>query len=222
MLKILTYVTNAAHPNLRHLQQKLPIEFVPNLIAWTGSFYAKAYGVNEFIKSLPDDDIIVLLDGYDVLPFNGCTLETLRNAVETNFDLDKVTFNAETNCFPLSELAQKYPAAPGKWRYLNAGLYAGKVSAVKRMYTAVLGDIVRVGDDQHALSLLFLSRPDLLALDYECRVFQSLYNGSVGAGVNMPDFVIAGTTIRNKQFDTTPLLFHGNGLIDMASLMPCF
>lgn len=222
MLKILTYVTDAAHPNVQRLQQKLPVELVPNYIPWCGSFYAKAYGVNEFIKALPDDTLVVVCDGYDVLPFNGCTIETLLAAIEQHFDSNKVTFNAETNCFPDSSLAQQYPPAAGKWKYLNAGLFAGTVAAIKRMYSVALDEIVRVGDDQQALALLFLARPDLIALDSECRVFQALYAGHIGAKVDMADFEIASGVIRNKQFGTAPLLFHGNGLTDMAALMPYF
>jgi hypothetical protein len=221
-MKILTYVTDADNSNLKLLQQRLPVYLVPNYIAWCGSFYAKAYGVNEFIQPLPDDELIVVCDGYDVLPFNGCTIETLKTAIETHFDANKVTFNAETNCFPNAALANKYPDVSSKWRYLNAGLFAGRVRAVKKMYATALKDIVRVGYDQHALSLLFLERPDLLALDYRCQVFQALYSGRMGGKVNMSDFAIEAGIIRNKQFNSTPLLFHGNGLTDMTELMPFF
>lgn len=216
-MKIATYATDYNNSNLKLLQDKLPIILIDNYIPWTGDFYAKTYGFSRFIQDLPDEEIVVFSDAYDVLPLNNCNLASLEDAINKYFDLHKITFNAETNCYPDYSLASKYPNSESKWRYLNAGLYCGRAKYLKKLLDQVLPRIVG-SDDQLQFSIAFIEMPHLVTLDYKCNVFQTLYDGHVGGNINMDDFIFQGKQIVNKHFNTTPLLFHGNGKINMRNL----
>jgi len=217
-MKILTYATNLNHTNIKLLQNKIGVELLPNYIPWDMNFYAKAYSINSYIDRYEDDELILCCDCYDVLPVNGCTKEFLNDAIVANFDLNKVTFNAEINCYPKGDLSRYYPTHASKWKYLNAGIFVGKKQNIKIMYDLVL-DKIKNSMDQLQFSLLFLNS-DKINLDYECKVFQTLYNGRVSGPMNMDDFIIDNKTITNKYFNTKPLLFHGNGHTDMTPLKP--
>lgn len=219
-MKIITYATDYNHSNIKLLTKKLQIELVPNCVSWDSHFYAKAYCIYQFIKQYDEDELILSIDGYDVLPLNGCNLELLEEQIIKYFDINKVTFNAETNCYPDHSLAKLYPVSNSKWKYLNAGMFVGKNKNVQRMYESVL-DNIKKSMDQLQFSLLYINS-DLINLDHQCCVFQTLYDGKIGGNFNTEDFILDVTKkeIINKHFNSKPLLFHGNGKVNMSKLSP--
>jgi|LakMenE18May11ns_1017448.scaffolds.fasta_scaffold9952861_3 hypothetical protein len=218
-MRILTYATDYNHDNIKLLKTKLQIECIPNYISWTNDFYAKAYAINKYIQNIDNDEYVIICDGYDVLPLNGCSSYLLHDALHSYFDMNKITFNAETNCYPDSILSDYYPNKTTKWKYLNAGIYGGMIKLIKIMLNQTLPNI-KGSMDQREYTKLFLSNPDLITLDYECKIFQTLYNGKIGGDINLQDFIIENNKIKNKYFNTYPLLFHGNGKINMSTLTP--
>lgn len=185
----------------------LEVELLPIGGEWTGDFYQKAKSFNSVIQDLPDDEIVVLVDAFDVLPANGCTKEKLDKALTDNFSMEKVVFNAEKNCFPNASLAGRYPESPTPWRYLNAGALAGKVSVLKHLYADVLEKIPG-NMDQLQFSIAFLDGAPI-ELDYGCKVFQTLFMESEG------DLSYSKEGIKNNVTCTYPLIIHGNGMASM-------
>ena len=204
-LHILTYSTDTNNEILKKSSSTLGTELLPVLIQWTQDFYAKSYSVYEAVKKLEDEDLVLVYDAYDVLPINEATNKKLLDKITESFDLDKITFNAEKNCYPINELAQLYPNTSSPWKFLNAGLYVGKVKKVKVLLEKALPLIKESKMDQAAFSLMFVEGKHDIALDYECKVFQTLYMLSLG------DLTIKNKEIINNIFNTKPLLIHGNG-----------
>ena len=104
------------------------------------------------------------------------------------FDINKITFNAETNCYPDGCLANKYPDNDSKWKFLNASIYFGISNNIRNMYQTTL-EKIKYTDDQLELSKLFLENANLIDLDYSCQIFQMLYNGHVGGDISEEDFI---------------------------------
>ena len=48
-----------------------------------------------------------------------------------------IVFSAEKACFPDKDVRSLYPLAPTKFRFLNAGTYIGRCSALRRMLEEV-------------------------------------------------------------------------------------
>ena len=184
----------------------LPVDLLPVMGDWTQDFYQKANSFYNTVKYLDDQEIVVLVDAFDVLPANNCSVELLESALIDNFSMDKVVFNAEKNCFPDRSLSERYPECDTPWKYLNAGILAGKVSVVKKLYELVLPRIPNTMD-QLQFSIAFLES-DLIELDTECKVFQTLFMESDGD-------IEYGERLRNSITNTYPLLIHGNGMASM-------
>jgi lysyl hydroxylase/galactosyltransferase/glucosyltransferase len=218
IMKVLIYSTDLNHGNIRHLTSSLGAEILPIILPWTMDFYPKSYSVTQYISEMDPENLILVCDAYDVLCLNNCSLDKLEEKIRFDFDLDKITFNAETNCFPDWRLAKDYPVVDSKWKYLNGGIYVGKVKNIMFMMDQVLPKI-KGSDEQLEFSKFFISNQHLLALDYECKIFQTLYNGSVGGDIDMSDFLIQDNLVYNKHFNTLPLLFHGNGKVNMTNLV---
>lgn len=222
MLKVLTYATDIDNLNILDLQSTLNAEILPTLLPWTMDFYPKSYAVREYLRDYDIDleTLILVCDAYDVLCMNNCSLKKLEEKIISYFDLDKVTFNAEINCYPDSKLSIFYPHVDGKWKYLNAGMYVGKAKNIISMLDQVLPKMIG-SMDQLEFSKFFLEK-NLINLDYRCEVFQTLYSGTIGGDIDFSDFIIDGQLIYNKHYNTLPLLFHGNGKINMSGLVNKF
>lgn len=216
-MKVLIYSTDLNHGNIEHLASSIGAEILPIMLPWTMDFYPKSYSVYQYLKNLNSKEHVVVCDAYDVIALNKCTNKLLEENILSFFDDNKVTFNAEINCFPDGSLAGRYPDTNSKWKYLNAGIYTGKVENILQMLDLVLSKIVN-SMDQLEFSKLFLDST-LIDLDYECKTFQTLYSGSVGGSVDVSDFIVKDGNIYNKHYNTVPLLFHGNGKTDMRNLL---
>jgi hypothetical protein len=150
--------------------------------------------VRNHIDSLHDDDVVLFMDGYDVI-----INDTLPTILERYEDMDAdIIFAAEKNCWPDAAMASEFPLST-LYRYLNSGVYMGRVGALKEFLNeAVPND----SDDQLWMQKRFLSS-DWQAtgsanLDYEGYIFQcdddiEVVNGQLSNGM------------------CCPCIYHGNG-----------
>lgn len=156
------------------------------------------YIKNRFIK---DDDIILFVDGYDVI-FN----DDLGTIVERfkSFNVD-VLFAAEKICWPDTSLQDRFTAHTD-YKYLNSGCFIGYKWAIRRILNEEISDS---DDDQLYLQKKYLSENNpyyvKLALDNENYVFQC-----VSAAAEDID-VLPNNQLFNKATETCPCILHGNG-----------
>lgn len=216
-MRVITYATDHQNPYLSHLVNKLEAEVLPEYLPWSFDFFPRAFSIHATVSRASEDGLFLCTDAYDVLALNKCNKENLEKKIKKHFDLDKVTFCAETNCFPDQSLAEMYPNCYSDWKYLNAGLFVGRASVIKKMLELTMCDIVN-SMDQLEFSKLFLES-NLINLDVECKVFQTLFRKEYGRQICWEDFEIKNKKIMNRKFETFPLLFHGNGMVDMNGLL---
>lgn len=217
-MKIVTCATHD-HPILKFTSDRLPIEILWTKPPW--SMIMKIDLVRNFCKNiLNTKEIILYIDAYDVIPSANCTYSKLEDFILKYFNLNKVTFNAEMNCWPY-HLINEYKNLDKikyKWKFLNAGIFVGTAERILEIFD-ISDNFERGWCDQELLSKVYLQRPDLISLDYQCMVFQSLFDGIGWSEINWKDYEISNIGIRNIVCDTYPLLFHGNGGIQLHSLI---
>ena len=150
--------------------------------------------VRNHLESLHDGDVVLFVDGYDVI-----INDTLPTVIERYEDMGAdIIFAAEKNCWPDPTMASQFPLST-LYRYLNSGVYIGKVSALKEFLNeAVPND----SDDQLWMQKRFLSSDwqstAFANLDYEGYIFQcdddiEIINGQLANGM------------------CCPCIYHGNG-----------
>ena len=150
--------------------------------------------VRNHLESLHDGDVVLFVDGYDVI-----INDTLPTILERYEDMGAdIIFAAEKNCWPDPTMASQFPLST-LYRYLNSGVYMGKVSALKEFLNeAVPND----SDDQLWMQKRFLSSDwqstASVNLDYEGYIFQcdddvKIINGQLANGM------------------CCPCIYHGNG-----------
>ncbi|MCE5319251.1 MAG: hypothetical protein LLG04_18045 [Parachlamydia sp.] len=89
--------------------------------------------LKEFIQPLPDDDIVLLVDAFDVL-----ILASPETLLERFLEMQNpCAIGAEKICYPFSHLKKRFPPSPTRFKYLNSGTVMGYAGYLKKMLNAV-------------------------------------------------------------------------------------
>jgi hypothetical protein len=154
----------------------------------------------------PDDEIIVFVDGYDVVQ-KRTDVDNFEKEFE-KFEADLV-FSAETNCWPNKWMAHLFPNSPTKYRWPNSGTFVGRAWAIKKMLN--FGQYRVNFDDQGYVHDFYLRGGHVckMALDHHQVLFQT------GTGVEW-----------GEVDDTSAWFVHFNGkshlMIDHKSILEVF
>lgn len=151
-------------------------------------------------KRLKDDDILVFVDGYDVLQFGD--LEEVERKFKT-FAADLVV-GSEIFCWPSPWMAHLFPKVGTKYRFPNSGMYVGTWKAIRHMLE---WDRYRLTyDDQGYFQDWYLRQDQFkVAQDHDCILFQNC------VFVPLTDFEYQGDRVVNKVKGTDPCFFHFSG-----------
>ena len=172
-------------------------------------FFMKFLLTYEYIKYLPDDHIVMFVDGYDVLIINN-----QENIINKYYELTKgkkTLFSTEKFCWPNEALSSSYPETSSIYKYLNSGTYISTVKILKKLYIILMKKIYRFHyffdfrvDDQECFTEIFLfENQDLIMLDYYADIFNCLYD-------SIDDIEFKDNKIYNKTTKTYPMVLHGN------------
>ena len=194
------------------------IDIIPLISYKPTSYYVgfvmKFLLTNEYIQYLPDDHIVMFVDGYDVIINNN-----KENIINKYYELtkgEKALFSAETNCAPHNpnnSVSSLYPETSSIYKYLNSGTYISTVKILKKLFYILMKKINKIYykildyniDDQVCFTEIFLfNNQELIMLDYNAEIFNCLYD-------SINDIEFKDNKIYNKATQTYPMVFHGNG-----------
>ena len=152
-----------------------------------------------YLKTLPEHDVVLFTDAYDVL-YNAGIAEITTRYLGFN---TKVLFSAEADIWPDAKLAEQFHAQPNnlgtKYQYLNSGTFIGQVGELKKMLSD--STVSDDGDDQLFYQKIFLSGKYDAKLDYEGYMFQC----------NEDRVLYSDGNLHNPVTGCCPCIYHGNG-----------
>uniref|UniRef100_A0A1A8IG05 Procollagen-lysine,2-oxoglutarate 5-dioxygenase 1 n=1 Tax=Nothobranchius kuhntae TaxID=321403 RepID=A0A1A8IG05_NOTKU len=181
---------------------------------WTGGDYMSAPGGGQKVRLLKaalekmtsEDQIVLFVDSFDVV-FASSPKELLRKFQQAKH---KVVFSSESLIWPDRHLEDKHPHVREGNRFLGSGGFIGYLPNIKQMISNWTG-----GDDDS--DQLFFTKIYIdpakrkalnITLDSKCRLFQNLH-GALDEVVLK--FENGRVRARNVQYDTLPVIIHGNG-----------
>ena len=190
------------------LKKGIEFENIAKGQKWVGGDMANSTGggqkinlIKNYIRGLPNNDIVFFCDGYDVFVVDHID-EFLYRYSEINH---KVVFAAEQFCWPVDNaeeqkaLVHKHsPHLDTKYKYLNSGVFIGRVSELKKIFKDPIDDD---GDDQLYCQQQYLSEKYDMVIDTDCYMFQC-YEEEVYPKKGL---------LFNTETRCYNLLFHGNG-----------
>jgi hypothetical protein len=159
--------------------------------------------VKEYLKGLPDDDLVLFMDGYDTVLADHPDVVVERFL---GFNVD-ILFSAEESCWPLVEdklFMSKWKDEGTPYKYLNSGVYMGRAKAISDFLEMESTD--SLGDDQLYMQTRFLTAttsefPYKVALDSEAYIFQS----------HDPQVQVVNGQLWNPRTHCCGCIYHGNG-----------
>uniref|UniRef100_A0A6I8NJN9 Procollagen-lysine,2-oxoglutarate 5-dioxygenase 1 n=1 Tax=Ornithorhynchus anatinus TaxID=9258 RepID=A0A6I8NJN9_ORNAN len=153
-----------------------------------------------------EDLVILFTDSYDVVFASG-PKELLKKFKQAK---SRVVFSAEELIYPDRRLEAKYPTVRDGKRFLGSGAFIGYAPNLSKLVADWKG--LDNDSDQLFYTQVFLDPEKReainISLDHRCRIFQNL-NGALDEVVLK--FENAQVRARNLEYDTLPVLIHGNG-----------
>jgi len=151
--------------------------------------------LKQHINELPDTDVLLFTDAYDV--FYADNIQTIK---ERYLDMGhKVIFSAEEVCWPDPSLGNQFPSVHTRYRYLNSGTFIGEVGELKKILEHE--DIEDHQDDQLFYQKAYLEGIYDIGLDVEAYIFQC----------HEPKISMLGEQLHNQETTCCPCIYHGNG-----------
>lgn len=168
-------VASKMHPNLKKLIASCEKYGIQLEILGMGKPYRcnmdKLRIIRKYCHRLPDNDLILFIDAFDVL-----ILADKREIVSRFLALDvPMLMSMEMNCWPSDEMAAFHPPTDSVFKYINTGGYIGWVKAVREWLDAFDKSLLSGKSDQEAAQKLFAKKPQFYALDHWCAIFLCLY-----------------------------------------------
>ena len=154
--------------------------------------------VNEYLATVNEQDIVLFMDGYDTFLADS-PQAILERFAQMEAD---IVFGAESECWPLPENASLWPDTGTPYRYLNSGLYIGKVKALHE-FISQSQDGSSNNDDQLYCQNRYLNNktPWVVKLDTEAYIFQN----------HDPDVRVVMGQLWNDKTGCCGCIYHGNG-----------
>lgn len=188
----------------------IDIQLIGKGTEWNG-FITKWQLMVNYLSQI-SEELVCLTDSRDVLYMSD--MDTIYNTFVENFDKDSIVFNGETNCFPEKSFAKLHPNQHKKYKYLNAGCVIGSRKTLLEVAHKVLKlyETEKLNDDQFLLQKILLddALDGRLTLDYDCKIFQCLWDEDWGRSNNF-DLIYTKDGIYNRLTETHPLIFHFPG-----------
>ncbi len=161
----------------------------------------KLHAYEQYAKTLPKNDIVLFVDGYDVI-----FLADEKTILETFYAMNHpFVISVERNCYPYPELARLFPRDTS-FRYINAGSYIGYAGNVAEILKGLRPYDFR-WNDQGLLMIDYLQQPEKYRLDTFCQLFLVL------TLVKPTQLIIdeEHQQVLCRETGTLPCLLHGNG-----------
>jgi len=166
---------------------------------WPGYIEGKITRAIPFLEGRTEK-YVLFCDASDVLMVRNPT-DLVGQFLSFNRPL---VISAERDCFPLRDLAPKFPPADSGYSFPNAGGYIGERDAVIGVleYMAKTYDD---GEDQARWLRLAVESPSSIAIDSWCAIFQTMSGGAGG------DVYFDQVGCYNTRTRTYPYFLHFNG-----------
>ena len=204
---VCTVATNGS-PNLDKLHQSCAKHGIHLNVLGMGAHYpcngTKLTLIADWLKTFEDDEIVMFVDGYDVL------ILADKQTILDKFLKMNVPFliALERNCYPCYEYLGHYPPSLTTFRYINTGTYIGYAGHIKTWLKDLAPDstkcdqiqtAIHYGKDENARALYFF--------DSNCDLFLPLLFVSENEVV----IDIENQTLHCLSTNSTPCVIHANG-----------
>jgi hypothetical protein len=184
---------------------------------WIG-FGNKTTETRDHIKALPDDEIVISVDPFDVVflcgtdeieeKFRRMSSRFLCGALRLSSFLRKV-YEREFNRFGI-----EVPHNPTGYDYLNSGTWISTAGYARWLIDRLVNDygMGPTDMDQEILTAIYCRDRSVVDIDWRCEIFHNLlFKNFVTRKPDLKDLKLDGDRVENLATGTQPCALHASG-----------
>jgi len=191
---------------------------------WIG-FGRKVMEIRDYIKKLPEDELVISVDPFDVIFLCGIEeIENKFNSLNVPFlcgALKLDAFNRSVYEFEFNRTSKMIPETPTGYNYLNSGTWIARAGdAIKIIDTLIEKyQMTEVSMDQQLLTGIYIKNSSMVGLDWKCEIFHNiLFRDFVTRRPDLKDIVFNGSRIKNRATGSVPCILHASGNARMRNI----
>jgi hypothetical protein len=201
---------------------------VPHILGWGKpwvGFGHKTTETRDFIRDLPDDEVVISVDPFDVVLLAGL------GEIEARFRCSGAPFVC--GALKLGPLlrrvyerefnfsGQRVPHNPTGYDYLNSGTWISTAGYARRLIDRLVREFeMRPTDmDQEILTSVYVHRRADVDIDWRCDIFHNLlFKNFITRTPDLKDLEFDNGRVRNVATGTQPCILHASGNARMEGI----
>jgi hypothetical protein len=191
---------------------------------WIG-FGKKSMMIREYIKNLPEDEIVISVDPFDVIFLCGLDeIENKYNKMEPSFlcgALKLGKFNGAIYNYEFNKTDKKIPGTPTNYKFLNTGTWISRAGYACYLIDELVNKyhMSETSMDQQLLTGLYIQNSFNIDIDWKCEIFHNLlFKDFITRRSDLKDLEFNDHRVINTASDSMPCILHASGNADMKGL----
>jgi hypothetical protein len=194
---------------------------VPHILGWGKPWVGFGHKTTEtraFIRDLPDDEVVVSVDPFDVVLLAGLgEIEAKFRSLGAPFvcgalklgPLLRLVYEREFNFS-----GQRVPRNPTGYDFLNSGTWISTAGYARGLIDRLVRDfdMSPTDMDQEILTSVYVHRRTEVDIDWRCEIFHNLLFGNfITRTPDLKDLEFDNGRVRNIATGTQPCILHASG-----------
>jgi hypothetical protein len=184
---------------------------------WVG-FGKKTMMIREYIRSLPEDEIIISVDPFDVIFLSGLEeIENKFNNLPASFlcgALNLGKFNGAIYNYEFNKTGKKLKNTPTNYRFLNTGTWISRAGYAGSLFDELVDKyhMTETSMDQRILTGIYIHNSFKIDIDWECQIFHNLlFKDFITRRPDLRDIKFYDSRIINTSSGSRPCVLHASG-----------
>ena len=191
---------------------------------WIG-FGEKTMRIREYIKSIPDEEIVISVDPFDVIFL--CGLEEIENKfdnIPASFlcgALNLGKFRGAIYNYEFNKTDKKLPRTPTNYNFLNTGTWISRAGYARYLIDELVGkyNMTETSMDQQLITGLYIHNTYKVDIDWNCEIFHNLlFKDFITRRADLKDLIFYDSRIINTASGSKPCILHASGNANMKNL----
>ena len=184
---------------------------------WVG-FGKKMMDIHQYIMKLPEDEIVISVDPFDVIFLTGLDeIEEKYVSLDTSFlcgALKLNRFNTSIYSFEFNRTKKLIPETATGFNHLNSGTWIARAGTAVSLIKDLIEKhhMTEVSMEQQLLTGIYVKGSPIVNIDWNCEIFHNiLFRDFITRRPDLSGLVFNETRIRNAVTGTTPCILHASG-----------
>ncbi|MGD0582586.1 MAG: glycosyltransferase domain-containing protein [Bacteroidales bacterium] len=191
---------------------------------WIG-FGKKSMMIREYIKSLPEEEIVISVDPFDTIFLCGLEeIENKFNKVPSSFlcgALNLGKYNGAIYNYEFNKTHKSLPRTPTSYNFLNTGTWISRAGYAGFLIDELVDKfgMIETSMDQQLLTGIYIQNSYKIDIDWKCEIFHNLlFKDFITRRPDLKDLEFYDRRVINTASHSSPCILHASGNARMKGL----